>query len=128
MSARLAFAIAFIPCIGFAGCGSDGHPPTARIAFSPEWLPVGDGYRTDVTLDGTASRNDIEDPSGIRPLAFQWTIDDPHLQIVVGSLAASTVTVRLAAVGPTVVELAVSDSGGEGRATAYVGVTVPAGP
>jgi hypothetical protein len=107
------------------GCTSDGHPPTARVTLSPEWLPVGDHYQTDVLLDGTASRNDVEDPTGARPLSFAWAIDDPHLQIRAGDLGAAMLTVRLAADGPTTVRLTVTDVGGIGRATVRVGVTVP---
>lgn len=114
-------------CVALAGCGGDGHPPVARIVFTPDWLPVADDYRTDVILDGTASGNDAEDPTGARPLAYAWSIDDPHLQVVEGTPAAAKLTVRLAANGPTTVVLTVSDSGGTGRATVHVGVTVPAG-
>ncbi len=108
-----------------AGCTSDGHPPTARITWSPTWLAVGDHYRTDVTLDGTTSRNDVDDPMGLRPLDYAWEVDDPALQIRDGSLATSKLTVGLAADGPTTVTLTVSDAGGTGKATVHIGVTVP---
>lgn len=114
-------------CFFFAGCGGDGHPPTARIAFSPEYVPAGDAYATDVTLDGTASRDDVDDPAGALPLTFQWEIGDPKPRVIAGALDAAKLTVRLAATGPTTVRLTVTGSGGVGRASVRVGVTVPSG-
>jgi hypothetical protein len=122
---RRARLFAVVVTSALTGCTGGGHPPTARIALAPQYIPVGDNYQTDVLLDGTASRNDVEDPNGLRPLGFTWSVDDPLVQIRDGALDAPKLTVRLAATGPTTVKLVVSDPGGTGRATAHVGVTIP---
>ncbi|MSP60243.1 MAG: hypothetical protein EXR72_07860 [Myxococcales bacterium] len=114
--------------LALGACGGDGRSPTARIALAPLYVPLGDGYRTEVRLDGRASRNDLEDPEGTRPLRFLWELDDVRPQIVDGALDAALVTVRVAAPRPTTVRLTVTDpSGAIGRATARIGVTVDGG-
>lgn len=116
----------FLFALAVSSCTSAGHPPTARIAFSPAYLPAGDNYQTDLALDGSASRNDVDDPQGLMQLAFAWEIDDPRPVITAGALDAAKVTVRIAAAHPTTVSLAVTDGAGDsGRATVRVGVTVP---
>jgi hypothetical protein len=108
-----------------AGCAPTGHTPTARIALTPAFVPIGDAYQTDVKLDGSGSDDAIDDPTGAHPLAFAWEVDDPKPMITGGALDAAVVTVRLAAASPTTVKLTVSDSDGDsGLATAHVGVTV----
>jgi hypothetical protein len=109
-----------------AGCGGAGHPPTARIAFSPAYLPIQDNYMTDLALDGSASRDDIDDPAGTLPLRFRWEIEDPAPKVVAGALDAARVTVRVAAPRAVTVHLTATDGGGdEGHASVRVGVTVP---
>jgi hypothetical protein len=108
------------------GCGSTGHAPTARIVVTPPYLPLGDAYHTDAALDGSGSRDEIDDPAGARPLSFAWTIDDPMAQVTAGALDAAKVTVRVAADHPTQVTLAVTDGDGDtGTGEGRIGVSVP---
>lgn len=108
------------------GCGGSGHPPTARAVAAPAYLPIGDGYQTDVALDGGGSDDVADDPHAVRPLRFAWMISDPAPRVTAGALDAARVTVRLAADAPTTVVLTVTDEDGDaGRATLHVGVTVP---
>jgi hypothetical protein len=58
-----------------AACGTDvGHAPVARIAASPRAVPEQDSFQTEVTLDGRASADPIDDPDGERPLVYTWEI------------------------------------------------------
>jgi len=134
---RLALAMLAAAC----GCASSsGHAPVARIAFgdcraaappSSFYVPLGDGYRTDVPLDGSCSDDPLDDPTGAMPLAFHFAIDDPAPQVTSGSLDGARVTVRVAGSRPTAVRLTVTNlAGAAGSAAASIGVTlsVDAGP
>jgi hypothetical protein len=78
-----------------------------------------------VALDGTASKDEIDDPAGTLPLGFHWHIDDPALQVVGGSLDAAQVQVKLQGDRPTTVTLTVTDTTGRsGERTGYVGVSL----
>src|SRR5690348_12032945 len=109
-AAALALAVA-------AGCAAPGHPPTARVAIAPAYLPLGDGYATDVQLDGSASTDPIDDPTGAVPLSYFWEVDDPAVRVTAGALDRATVTVRVAAAHPTIVTLTVTDRDGDAGST-----------
>ena len=99
----------------------------ARIDIAPAYIPIHDGYTTVVTLDGSRSKDEIDDPTGALPLGYHWDLDDRALQVVEGSLDAAQVSVKLQGDRPTTVTLTVSDATGRhGFRTGYVGVTVPA--
>ena len=113
--------------LGLGGCQNEtGRAPVARFDITPQYIPIHDGYTTVVTLDGSRSKDEIDDPAGTLPLGFHWDLDDRALQVVDGSLDAAQVRVKLQGDRPTTVTLTVSDSTGR-RAfrTGYVGVTVP---
>jgi hypothetical protein len=119
----------FVLCAAawLGGCQHEaGRAPVARFDITPEYIPIDDGYTTVVTLDGSGSKDEFDDPAGTLPLAFHWEIEDPALQVVDGSLTAAKVQVRLKGDRPTTVTLTVIDATGrQGLRTGYVGVTVP---
>jgi len=107
------------------GCQEEaGRAPVARFDVSPSYVPFHDGYTTVVTLDGSRSKDEIDDPAGTLPLGFHWDLDDPAVQVVEGSLDAAQVKVKLQGDRPTSVTLSVWDSTRTGVRTGYVGVTV----
>jgi hypothetical protein len=108
------------------GCaGQTGHPPIARITVAPETVPLGDGYATDVVLDGSSSSDPVDDPNGIQPLLYEWVVDDDHAPIAPDPQAAR-VTTRIAGDHPVRVTLTIADgSDDKTSATAIIGVTVP---
>jgi hypothetical protein len=108
------------------GCGgAPGHPPIARISVSPAYVPLGDGYATDVVLDGSASSDPVDDPNGIQPLLYQWVVDDDHAPIAPAPTVA-VVTTRIAGDHPVRVTLTVTDgSDDKTSAIATIGVTLP---
>ena len=122
ISRTVAVAIALIT----AGCGGQsGHPPIARIRVQPEYVPVHDGYQTDVVLDGSGSADPVDDPLGTRPLLYQWSVADPNAPILPDPSAA-IVTIRIAGEAPVQVSLTVAD-GSDDKTTvdATVGISAP---
>jgi len=112
--------------LALGGCQQEaGRAPVARFDLTPAYVPLHDGYTTVVTLDGSRSKDEIDDPSGALPLGFHWELDDPAPQVVQGGLDAAQVQVKLQGDRPTTVTLTVSDSTGRTAVrTGYVGVTV----
>jgi hypothetical protein len=112
--------------LALAACTDLGHPPTARLTASPAYLMVNDNYATDVVLDGSGSRDDVDDPNGIETLRYDWSIDDPAPRIVDGDLRSPKLTVRLAAARPTTVTLTVTDpTDDSGTTLIRIGITLP---
>jgi hypothetical protein len=109
-----------------AACGSGGgHPPTARLTVAPAYVPFGDAYSTDVTLDASASADAIDDPAGVQPLSFSWTVED-GMATITPNPRAPRVTVRVAGTHPVAVHIEVTDVSGEhGAASAVIGVSLP---
>jgi hypothetical protein len=102
-----------------------GRAPVARFDITPAYVPLHDGYSTVVTLDGTRSKDEIDDPAGEQPLGFHWELDDPAPQVVQGSLDQAQVEVKLQGDRPTTVTLTVRDQDGRTAIRiGYVGVTV----
>jgi hypothetical protein len=112
--------------LALGGCQAEaGRAPVARFDITPAYVPLHDGYATVVTLDGTRSKDEIDDPTGALPLGFRWDLDDPAPQVVQGSLDAAQVQVRLQGDRPTAVTLTVRDQSGRTAVRiGYVGVTV----
>ncbi|MFI5288715.1 MAG: PKD domain-containing protein [Polyangia bacterium] len=125
----LAGSIAALTLFAFGlgtGCGTKaGHPPIVRVTVTPGYVPLGDAYHTDVVLDGSGSRDQIDDPSGALPLGFAWTVEDDHATIA-PSPSAQVVTVRIAGTHPVTAHLTVTDAQGDSAsASAQIGVTAP---
>ncbi len=114
--------------LGLGSCQTEvGRAPVARFSITPKYVPVHDGYTTVVALDGTASKDEIDDPAGTLPLGFHWDIDDPALQVVSGSLDQAQLQIKVQGDRPTTVTLIVTDTTGRrGERTGYVGVSVDA--
>ena len=112
--------------LALGGCHQEaGRAPVARFDITPAYVPIHDGYASVVTLDGTRSKDEIDDPAGAQPLGFHWDLDDPAPQVVQGSLEAAQVQVKLQGDRPTAVTLTVRDqSGRTALRIGYVGVTV----
>jgi hypothetical protein len=124
---RIFAGFAWVPtAFLLVGCGSQtGHPPIARITVAPESVPLGDGYTTDVVLDGSTSSDPVDDPNGLQPLLYEWVVDDDHAPISPDPQAAK-VTVRIAGDHPVRVTLTIADgSDDKTSALAIIGVTVP---
>ncbi len=118
------FALAWLATLGACSAGG-GRQPTARITLSPAYVPINDGYATDVILDGTASSDSIDDPTASHPLLYAWTIDDPQARFSPDDHSPK-VTVRVGGGHPESVHLTVLDfDGDEGSASAIIGVTLP---
>jgi len=127
MARRLAITVLLLgAALPAGGCQDEaGRAPVARFDITPAYVPSHDGYATVVTLDGSRSKDEIDDPAGTLPLGFHWDLDDPAVQVVEGSLDAAEVRVKLQGDRPTTVTLTVRDSTGRnGVRTGYVGVTV----
>jgi hypothetical protein len=124
---RAAFAAAF--CLALAGACADeetGHPPVARIAVTPAYIPQNDAFQTAIGLDGTHSADEIDDPAAARPLRFQWGIGGAF-RLQDGALDAPALTILLAGDRPVPITLAVTDSddGLAARATVMIGISLP---
>jgi hypothetical protein len=124
--AMMGAGAAMMATVMLGACSSGGgRQPTARIALSPEYVPINDGYATEVTADGTASSDAIDDPAASHPLSFAWTVDDPNAHFSPDDHSAK-VTVKIGGAHPAAVHLTVRDfDGDEGSASATIGVTVP---
>lgn len=119
-----ALALAFAFALG-ACSATSGRLPTARITLAPAYVALGDAYTTDVTVDGTASSDSIDDPAALHPLAFAWSIDDAAARFAPDDHSARA-TVRVAGARPVAVHLTVMDYDGDsGSVTAMIGVTIP---
>lgn len=121
-----ALAALAITALAASGCGTRaGHPPIVRVTVTPAYVPLGDGYHTDVVLDGSGSRDQIDDSAGALPLGFAWTIEDDHATVAPNA-SAPMVTVRIAGAHPVTVHLTVTDAQGDSATTAaQIGVTAP---
>jgi hypothetical protein len=133
--ARLLPLLAVLAALGAGACQTTtGHPPVARVTVTPKYVPEGDGCTTVVALDGTASKDELDDPSGQQPLWFRWELDEdgcvgPGPDVASGSLTAPTISVRIRGDRPVTVTLTVRDaSGATAVRTAMIGITVPSGP
>ncbi len=112
-------AVSLLAC----SAGSPGHPPAARIVVTPAYVPLSDGYRTDVLLDGSGSSDDVDDPRRIQPLLYEWEIEDADAPVS-PSLESQKVTVRIAGSHPVTVRLTVADGDDvKNTVSAQIGVT-----
>lgn len=115
-----------------AGCGAPPPgAPSAVVTSDPEAVCVGDGYRTDVTLDASESAPRLTLVPGASPadatLEYDWTLHgSPHV-IVRGDTSSETLVVRMLADRPLHAELVVRESGGGVASTLHT-VAVTEGP
>src|SRR5512146_2580292 len=108
MTRLAALGLLLCGALGLGGCETEvGRAPVARFEASPKYVPIHDGYTTVVALDGSKSKDEIDDPTGTQSLGFRWKFDDPGLQIVAGSLDTAQVQVKLQGDRPTTVTLTV---------------------
>jgi len=116
---------AAIALVALTACtASTDRPPVARIAAMPPAIPEGDGFATDVVLDGTASAA-IDDPSA--ELGFTWQFLDDDAQA--DDLHQPTVTARFAGARPHRIVLTVTAPGGAtGHVTRELELTVLPSP
>lgn len=96
-----------------AGCTfEDGHPPVPRASATPRAIPENDGFQTPVALDGTASADPIDDPEGMRPLRYRWTIRSDEFRFDQGDETDPSPVVRFRGDRPATIELTVTDADG----------------
>jgi len=115
--------------------GPEGHPPVARFAIQPEYVPA--GQATEVVLDGRKSCDELDHPEGCSREAgepvqtcpggvrFQWTLDHEAL-LVEGSMTGPYLKISLTTTAPVTVTLEVTDCDGRtATARRTIGVVVP---
>jgi hypothetical protein len=108
-AARLAAAA--LACAG--GCRiEDGRPPVARIALLPPAIPENDGFRTAVTLDGSASSDAALDAEAATALDYAWRVLGDEYQPPDADLGAPAPTLRFRGDTPATIELTVTDAEG----------------
>ena len=110
--------------LAWAGaCATDlARRPVARVRLDPPAVAEGDGYATAVTLDGTASRDDFEDPGA--PLGYAWAADDPAARFE-GSTHEGRVRVRVSGQTPVAFRLTVRTPDGRAASVeARLGLTL----
>jgi len=107
-----------------AACSQIGpRPPVPRFTVDPEFIPEGDAHRTPVTLDGSASADDLEDPTV--PLAYAWAADEESARVVDGALDEAVVVMTFAGDRVVTVTLTVTDPDGLAASLSdRVGLTV----
>ncbi len=99
--------------VALAGCDvGDGNPPLARASASPSAIVENDGFQTAVTLNGSASSDPIDDPSGSSPLTFRWTIRGDEYRYEDGTGTSAAPVVRFRGDRPATIELTVTDVDG----------------
>jgi hypothetical protein len=117
-----------------AGCSTDfGYAPVARIALNPRFVAQGDGFHTDVMIDGRMSADPLVRPdAGASDLTFAWSFAGDTVQIVQGQANgnltnAGQLVVHVAGQRTVSVTLTVTNPSGESAtATTILGLTVPA--
>ncbi|HEY3357568.1 MAG TPA: hypothetical protein VGQ83_30230 [Polyangia bacterium] len=132
---RLALLLAGAAVVVAAGCETaTGHPPVARFSVSPRYVPEGDGCATVVTLDATASRDELDDPTGARQLWFRWDLDEAGCggggpDVASADLLSPVVGVRIRGDRPVTVTLTVLDASGVTAVRqGTIGITLGAAP
>ena len=117
---RLAILLGFV----VGGCSQIGpRPPVPRFTIDPEFIPQGDDHRTPVTLDGSGSADDLEDPTV--PLEFAWDVDDPSRRVLEGALDAAVAVLTFSGEHVVTVTLTVTDPDGLSASVSdRVGLTV----
>jgi hypothetical protein len=102
-----------IGVFAYTACAVDaGHPPVARIEATPRVILEHDGFQTLVSLDGTASADPIDDPDGVEPLSYEWTIRGDEVRFESGDRTSPAPQVRFRGDAPATVELTVTDAEG----------------
>ena len=107
-------------------CSEDtGHPPVARIAAMPTYIPQNDGFQTAIALDGTGSADEVDDPTATRPLTYSWTVGGDY-KLQDGDLGSAKVTILLKGDRPVPVTLSVTDADDHltAKSTVMIGITL----
>lgn len=109
--------------LALCACASpEPRPPVARIRLDPGFIAF--GVPTAVTLDGSASRDDLDDPDARR--GFTWSWDDDGAAIEEGTIHGETLRVRFTGRFATTISLTVVDEDGNaGSVFARLGLTLP---
>jgi hypothetical protein len=101
-----------------------GRPPVPRFTIDPAYVPEHDDFATEVSLDGSASADELDDPT--IPLAFSWHFDDDRVRIVDGDVHSSTLRIATAGDRPLTISLAVEDDDGQTSTLEQrLGLTLP---
>jgi hypothetical protein len=104
-----------------------GRPPIARIVITPGAIVEKDTFQTAVTLDGTRSKDAVDDPEAKHPLSFSWQIDGDDVRFDTGDAHSPAPVVRFRGDRPATIELTVSDVDGlEATAVEHLRLTVSA--
>jgi hypothetical protein len=117
---RLALAV-----LALAACQQElGRPPVPRFEIDPAYVPLDDDFRTEVTLDASASADELDDPTS--PLGYEWGFDEDRIRIVRGDEAEAIVAITAPGDRPVTISLTVEDEDGQ-RSTLEqrLGVSVP---
>lgn len=113
------------PLVALAACAAcaspDPRPPVARIRLDPAFIAFGEP--ASVTLDGSSSRDDLDDPDASR--GFTWSWDDDGAAIEEGTVNSDVLRVRFTGRFATTITLVVTDEdGNEGSVFARLGLTL----
>jgi len=96
-----------------AACEQEpGHAPVARISATPRAVLENDGFQTQVTLDGSASADPVDDPEDTTQLQYHWAIENDEFRVIGGSLDAQEVELTFFGARPATVRLTVTDVDG----------------
>ncbi len=90
-----------------------GRPPIARASANPAAIVENDGFRTRVTLDGTASADPLDDPTAELPLRYHWRVLFDEHRFVEGDQTSVSPVIELRGDRPATIELTVSDGDGD---------------
>lgn len=101
-----------------------GRPPVPRFEIDPAYVPQGDDFHTEVSLDASASADELDDPDS--PLGYEWSFDEDRVRIVRGNENAVIIAITVPGDRPVTISLTVEDPDGQ-RSTLEqrLGVTVP---
>ncbi|MBI2895035.1 MAG: hypothetical protein HYY06_15880 [Deltaproteobacteria bacterium] len=114
--------------VTLAACQQElGRPPVPRFEIEPAYVPLDDDFRTEVTLDASASADELDDPAS--PLGYAWAFDDDRIRVVRGDPADPTIAITAPGDRPVTIALTVEDTDGQ-RSTLEqrLGVSVPEDP
>jgi hypothetical protein len=118
--------LAILVLSGAACTQAPGHPPVARVTATPKAIPEHDDFQTDVMLDGSASADPIDDPTGASPLRYEWAFTNDEAHVVSGTTSDAKLTVRWNGMRPGTVHLTVTDIDDQSSTALYqMQLTIP---
>jgi hypothetical protein len=91
----------------------------------PTYIAQNDNFQTAIALDGTASADEVDDPTATRPLTYSWNVGG-DFKIQDGDLGAAKVTILLKGDRPVPVTLSVTDADDHltAKSTLMIGITL----